>query len=81
MVWVKCTTSAECKPIQIVESLVMDSCKDHYIAQYQVLGLQMVFEKNGVLCRTEYLEGTVVARVWFGVLGGYCRRLEVVMSG
>jgi hypothetical protein len=26
------------------------------------------------------LEGTAVARVWFEVLGGYCRRLEVVMS-
>jgi hypothetical protein len=51
----------------------MDGCKDHYIAQSQVLVLQMVFEKNGVLCRTEYLEGTAVARVWFGVLGGYCR--------
>jgi hypothetical protein len=39
----------------------------------------MVFEKNGVLCRTEYMEGTAVAQVLFGVLGGYCRRLEVVM--
>jgi hypothetical protein len=28
----------------------------------------------------EYLEGTAVARVWFGILEGYCRRLEVVMS-
>jgi hypothetical protein len=24
----------------------------------------------------EYLEGTVVARVWFGVLVGYCRGIE-----
>jgi hypothetical protein len=73
MVWVKCTTSAECKPIRIVESSVMDGCGDHYIAQCQVLVLKMVFWKNGVLCRTEYLEGTAVAREWIGVLGGYCR--------
>jgi hypothetical protein len=46
----------------------------------QVLVLQMVFEKNRVLCRTEYLEGTAVAWAWFRVLGGYCRRLEVVTS-
>jgi hypothetical protein len=39
MVWVKCTTSAECKPIRIAESSVMDGCKDHYIAQCQVLVL------------------------------------------
>jgi hypothetical protein len=39
MVWVKCTTSADCKPIRIAESLVMDGCKDHYIAQCQVLVL------------------------------------------
>jgi hypothetical protein len=23
---------------------------------------------------SEYLEGTAVARIWFGVLAGYCRR-------
>jgi hypothetical protein len=73
MVWVKCTTSTECKPIRIAKSSVMDGCKDHYIAQCQVLVLQMVFEENGVLCRMEYLEGTAVARVCFGVPGGYCR--------
>jgi hypothetical protein len=33
MVRVKCTTSAECKPIWIVESSIMDGWKDHYIAQ------------------------------------------------
>jgi hypothetical protein len=79
MVWVKCTTSAECKPIRIAKSSVMDGCEDHYIEQCQVLVLSMVFKKNWSLCRTEYLEGTAVARVWFGVLGGYCRGLEVVM--
>jgi hypothetical protein len=33
MVWVKCTTSIECKSIRIAESLVMDSWDDHYLAQ------------------------------------------------
>jgi hypothetical protein len=44
MVWVKCTTSAECKPIRITESSVMDGCGDHYIARCQVLVLQECFE-------------------------------------
>jgi hypothetical protein len=39
MVWVKYTTSAECRTIRIAESSVMDGCKDHYIAQCQVLVL------------------------------------------
>jgi hypothetical protein len=80
MVWVKCTTSAECKPIRIAESSVMDGCEDHYIAQCQVLAFINGFLEKWSLCRMEYLEGTAVARVWFGVLEGYCRRLEVVMS-
>jgi hypothetical protein len=66
MVWVKCTTSGECKPIRIAESSVMDGCKDHYIAQCQVLVLQMVFEK------TEFVPD--------GVLGGYCRGTIEVWS-
>jgi hypothetical protein len=66
MVWVKCTTSVECKPIRIAESSVMDGCKDHYIAQCQVLVLEMVFEK------TEFVPD--------GVLGGYCRGAEKVRS-
>jgi hypothetical protein len=37
----------------------------------RVLVLQNVFRKME-LCQTEYLEGTVVALVWFGVPGGYC---------
>jgi hypothetical protein len=28
---------------------------------------------------SEYLEGTAVARLWFGVLVGYCRGKNVVM--
>jgi hypothetical protein len=74
ILWVKCTTSAECKPIRIVESSVMDGWKDHYIAQCQVLVLQKCFQKNGERCRTEYSEGTAVAWLWFGVLAGYYRR-------
>jgi hypothetical protein len=73
MLWVKCTTSAECKTIRIAESLVMDGWDDRYLAQCQVLVLQKCFRKNGERCRTEYSEGTVVARLWFGVLTGYCR--------
>jgi hypothetical protein len=78
MVWIKCTTSAECKPIRIAESSVMDGCEDHYIAQCQVLFYKW-FSRKIELCRTEYLEGTAVTRVWFRVIGGYYRRLEVVM--
>jgi hypothetical protein len=32
------------------------------------------FRENGEGCQTEYSEGTAVARLWFGVLAGYCRR-------
>jgi hypothetical protein len=74
MVWVKCTTSTECKSIRIVESSVMDGWDDHYLAQCQVLVLQKCFWKNGERCQTECSEGTAVARWWFGVLAGYCRR-------
>jgi hypothetical protein len=74
ILWVKCTTSAECKSIQIAESSVMDGWKDHYIAQCQVLVLQKCFWKNGERCWTEYSEGTAVARLGFGVLAGYCWR-------
>jgi hypothetical protein len=60
MLWVKCTTSAECKPIQIAESSVMDGWKDHYIAQCS-FGFRSGFQKNGGKCQTEYSEGTAVA--------------------
>jgi hypothetical protein len=80
MVWVKCTTPAECKPIRIAESSVMDGCKDHYISNVKFWFFYKWFLRKRSLCRTEYLEGTAVARVWFRVLGEYCRRLEVVMS-
>jgi hypothetical protein len=89
IVWVKCTTSAECKPIRIAKSLVMDGCKDHYIAQCQVLVLWMVFEKNGVCagrstwrvrpwhgCGSKYLEGTVDDLRWSCLIGhrSYCTK-------
>jgi hypothetical protein len=35
-------------------------------------GFKSGFRKNGGRCRTEYSEGTDVARVWIGVLG-YCQ--------
>jgi hypothetical protein len=46
MLWVKCTTSAECKSIRIAESSVMDGWKDHYIAQCQFWFIKC-FRKNG----------------------------------
>jgi hypothetical protein len=73
MVWVKCTTSAECKSIRIAESSVMDGWDDHCLAQCQFWFSKDVFGGNGEGCRMEYLEGTTVARLWFGVLVGYCR--------
>jgi hypothetical protein len=80
MVWVKCTTSAECKHIQIAESSVMDGWNGRYLAQYRVFCFTKVFSKgNGERCLTEYSEGTAVARQRFGVLVGYCRGKEVVM--
>jgi hypothetical protein len=60
MVWVKCTTSAECKSIRIAASSVMDGCGDHYIAQCQVVGFINGFLENGSF-------------VPDGVLGGYGR--------
>jgi hypothetical protein len=78
MVWVKCTTSAECNSIRIAESSVMDGWDDRCLAQCQFC-FQKCFHKNGGRCRTEYSEGTTVARIWFGVLVGYCQRLETVM--
>jgi hypothetical protein len=33
MVWVKCTTSTECKYIRIAESSVMDGWNGRYLAQ------------------------------------------------
>jgi hypothetical protein len=75
MVWVKCTTSVECKSIRIAESSVMDGWDDRYLVQCQVLVLQKMFlEKNGERCRVEYSEGPAMARLWFGVLAGYYRR-------
>jgi hypothetical protein len=32
------------------------------------------FRENGEGCRTGYSEGTAMARLWFRVLAGYCRR-------
>jgi hypothetical protein len=38
-----------------------------------VLVLKIGSRKNVEKCRTEYSEGTAVARVGFGVFVGYCR--------
>jgi hypothetical protein len=45
MLWVKCTTSAECKSIRIAESLVMDGWDDRYLAQCQFWFCKVVFGK------------------------------------
>jgi hypothetical protein len=66
ILWVKCTTSVECKPIRIAESLVMDGWKDHYIAQCQFWFYKVFLEKW--------------RRVPDGVLGGYYRGTGMVWS-
>jgi hypothetical protein len=62
MVWVKCTTSAECKSIRIAASSVMDGCGDHYIDQCQVFGFINGFLEKWRFVPTAYLEGTAGAR-------------------
>jgi hypothetical protein len=64
----KVYNSAECKPIQIAESSVMDGCEDHYIAQcqfwfYKWFPRKMEFVPDGVL--GGYGHGTgVVQSTW-----------------
>jgi hypothetical protein len=78
-VWVKCTTSAECNSIRIAESSVMDGWDDRCLAQCRFWFSKDDFKK------VEKGAGRSTQRVllWhifgFGVLAGYCRRLEVVM--
>jgi hypothetical protein len=64
--WVKCTTSAECKSIRIAESSVMDGWKDHYIAQCS-FGVKKWFSEKWRKVPDE-------------VLGGYCRGTVMVQS-
>jgi hypothetical protein len=79
MVWVKCTTSAECKTIRIAASSVMDGCGDHYIAQCQVFDfIKKWFSGKMEFCAgrstwrvlpghgygSEYLEGTTDNLRW-----------------
>jgi hypothetical protein len=45
-----------------------------------VLFSKYVLERKGERYRTKYSKGTAVARGWFGVLGGYYRGKEMVMS-
>jgi hypothetical protein len=51
----------------------MDGWNGRYLAQCRFCFHKGVFGKIGERCRMEYLEGTAVARVRFGVLAGYCR--------
>jgi hypothetical protein len=66
MVWVKCTTSAECKSIRIAESSVMGGWGDCYLAQCQFCFKKMISGKW--------------RKVSDGVLGGYYRGTVVVWS-
>jgi hypothetical protein len=79
MVWVKCTTSAECKSIWIGESSVMDSWDDHYLAQYRFWFYKLILKIIGGVCSTEYSEGTAMARWSSGYLEGTIEELEMVM--
>jgi hypothetical protein len=67
MVWVKCTTSVECKSIRIAKSSVMDGWDDRYLAQCQVLVYKFFLGKKGRKVPDE-------------VLGGYCRVTKVDRS-
>jgi hypothetical protein len=66
MVWVKCTTSAECKSIRIAESSIMDGWTGCCLTQCQVLVYKMFSEKW--------------RKVPDGVLEGYCRGTVMVRS-
>jgi hypothetical protein len=87
MVWVKCTTSAECKPIRIADSSVMDGWNGRYLAQCWFCFTKMFSGKwrmvsDGVL--GGYYHGTVVVRSTHRVLprkGGGHVRLTIVILG
>jgi hypothetical protein len=79
MVWVKCTTSAECKTIRIAESSVMDGWNGRYLAQCRICFQRLISGKMEKGASSEYSEGTAVARLWFEVLVGYCRGKKLVM--
>jgi hypothetical protein len=79
MVWVKCTTSAECKSIRIAESSVMDSWDDRCLAQCRFCFSEDDFGKM------EKGAGRSTRRVlsWYGYgseyLQGTTEGMEVVM--
>jgi hypothetical protein len=66
MVWVKCTTSVECKPIRIAESSVMDGWDDCCLAQCWFCFQKLISEKW--------------RKVPDEVLGGYCHGTGMVRS-
>jgi hypothetical protein len=66
MVWVKCTTSAECNSIRIAESSVMDGWDDRCLAQCRFWFSKVDFGK--------------MEKVPDGVLGGYCHGTDLVRS-
>jgi hypothetical protein len=66
MLWVKCTTTAECKPIRIAESSVMEGWNGRYLAQCRFCFHKDVFKK--------------MEKVPDGVLEGYYRGTGIVRS-
>ena len=45
MLWHKCATSAECKPIRIAASTVTDGWKGHTV--FDVISLKMMLKDDG----------------------------------
>jgi hypothetical protein len=66
MVWVKCTTSAECKSIRIAESSVMDGWDDRCLDQCRFCFQRLILEKG--------------RKVLDEVLRGYYRGMGMVRS-
>jgi hypothetical protein len=58
MVWVKCTTSAECKTIRIAESSVIDGWNGRYLAQCRICFQRLILGKMEKGVGSEYSEGT-----------------------
>jgi hypothetical protein len=79
MVWVKCTTSTECKSIRIAESSVMDGWDDRCLAQCRFCFQRLISEK----WRKVPVQSTWRVLSWHGYgseyLQGTAEGMEVVM--
>jgi hypothetical protein len=93
MVWVKCTTSAECNSIRIAESSVMDGWDDRCLAQCRIC-FQKCFHQNleegagrGTrrvlpwhMLGSEYLKGTAEGGKWSCVIDRELIRMVVMFD-